>query len=114
MSPWDQRKWEQKMWNVLEEIAATLMWGWVSSTTETFSPTATKHYIGIHLSDLEELKAEVVGRSLTVESKDLGRVPTYTCGCGQVSQTHGTSVVLAVKQDKEFMPSLKSCVAPMK
>lgn len=52
MSPWDQRKWEQKMWNVLEEVAATLMWGWVYSTTETFSPTATKHYIGIHLSDL--------------------------------------------------------------
>lgn len=45
-SPWGQRKWEQKMWNVLEEVVATLMRGAVSSTTETFSPMVSKHFKG--------------------------------------------------------------------
>lgn len=31
------------MQNELEDAAATLTWSWVSSTTEAFSLTATKH-----------------------------------------------------------------------
>ena len=64
--------------------------------------------------DVEELRAEVVATSLTVELEDLVRILPYRCGHGQVSQAYGTSVILAMKQDKEFRPSLSCCVAPTK
>lgn len=113
MGLWGQRKWEQRMQNVLEDVAAALMRGWVSSTTKTFSPTETSPHTEIHLLDWEELGAEMVGGAWILDSEDLGSNPgSYMWPWA--SQSDSAFSILAVKRDKEFTRSLNCCAALMK
>lgn len=63
---------------------------------------------------LGETRGRGSGNSTDIGIRRLVRILAHTYGDGQVSQTHGTSVVTAVKGDTAFMSPLNYCVALMK